>query len=127
MLWLPRFWWHYVRQLAPPAEEPSDKSSEKPAETFAGEFAENLSLNFWVGEKGIKEFIRESRAADLPPAAEVQAAAEAAAERAAAAAGGCIGGGDDDGRAAVADADDVTIARAGELGATRLMHAARSP
>ena len=41
VLWLPRFWWHLVRQL--------DAGSP------------NLSLNFWVGYKGTSGFMQELR------------------------------------------------------------------
>jgi hypothetical protein len=41
VLWLPRFWWHLVRQL----------DAGKP----------NLSLNFWVGYKGTHGFMQELR------------------------------------------------------------------
>ena len=61
VLWLPRFYWHYVHQLDAPSE--------------------NLSLNFWVGRKGTEEFFRTVREAPLPSDAEVaQAAAAAAAD-----------------------------------------------
>ena len=47
VLWLPRYHWHQVRQ--------------------AGASDENLSLNFWVGEKGTTEFASTVRSAPLRP------------------------------------------------------------
>ena len=58
VLWLPRFWWHYVKQLDAPSE--------------------NLSLNFWCGRKGTEAFMRALREAPLPTADEVDVAARAA-------------------------------------------------
>ena len=45
VLWLPRFYWHYVNQLDP------------------GE--QNLSLNFWVGHKDHGKFLRDLRHGDF--------------------------------------------------------------
>ena len=42
VLWLPRFYWHHVRQLDPGRQ--------------------NLSLNFWCGQKGTAAYMRELRA-----------------------------------------------------------------
>ena len=58
VLWLPRFYWHYVFQLDAPSE--------------------NISLNFWCGRKGTEDFFRRMRDAPLPDAAEVKASAKAA-------------------------------------------------
>ena len=59
VLWLPRFYWHYVHQLDAPSE--------------------NLSLNFWIGRKGTEEFCKELREAPLPGPELVAAATTAAA------------------------------------------------
>jgi len=45
VLWLPRFWWHFVQQRCPDAP--------------------NLSLNFWVGSKGTRSMLNELRNAPL--------------------------------------------------------------
>jgi hypothetical protein len=58
VLWLPRFHWHYVHQLDAPSE--------------------NLSLNFWIGQKGTVSFMEQLRAAPLPTAERVDGAADAA-------------------------------------------------
>lgn len=42
VLWLPKYWWHFVQQLEPGVE--------------------NVSLSFWLGTKGNQEFDREVRA-----------------------------------------------------------------
>ena len=55
VLWLPRFYWHYVKQLDAPSE--------------------NVSLNFWVGKKGTQEFFHKMRTMPLPEMADVAAAA----------------------------------------------------
>ena len=60
VLWLPRYWWHYVHQLDAPSE--------------------NISLNFWCGRKGTDRFMQNLRTAPAPSAEEVAvASAEAAA------------------------------------------------
>lgn len=58
VLWLPRFYWHYVHQLDAPSE--------------------NVSLNFWVGKKGTEGFMAQMRTAPLPADDAVAAAAAAA-------------------------------------------------
>ena len=58
-LWLPRFYWHYVHQLDAPSE--------------------NISLNFWVGQKGTKEFMSNMRSSALPTPEEVDRAIDDAA------------------------------------------------
>jgi hypothetical protein len=60
VLWLPRFYWHYVHQLDAPSE--------------------NISLNFWHGQKGTQQFMRNVRESPLPQPREVEAAASAAAQ-----------------------------------------------
>ena len=51
VLWLPKYYWHYVTQL--------------------GEHEENLSLNFWGGRKGVGDFKKEVwEAAKRPPSEE---------------------------------------------------------
>ena len=60
VLWLPRFYWHYVHQLDAPSE--------------------NISLNFWHGQKGTQQFMRNVRESPLPQPDEVEAAASEAAQ-----------------------------------------------
>ena len=56
VLWLPRFYWHYVHQLDAPSE--------------------NLSLNFWVGQKGTHGVMRAMRESSLPTAAQLEGATQ---------------------------------------------------
>ena len=49
VLWMPRFHWHFVHQL--------------------GEHEQNLSLNFWVGRKGLREVAKAVRQAPVDLAA----------------------------------------------------------
>lgn len=65
VLFIPRYWWHYVEQLPSADGGPED----------------NLSLNFWFGLKGTGSFKRELHATSkqLPDDEAVAAAARAAA------------------------------------------------
>ena len=98
VLWLPRFWWHFVAQAGP--QEGRPQQGRPPGE--------NLSLNFWMGRKGTGAFRAAMRSSVAPPPAEVDAAARRSAEDEAA----CR---EADAREALARRDDAALQSADGL------------